>query len=130
MLPPAEAETVIKELLVPLPSFSRGSKQGVTLMDVLLDAAKASWKAETPQASERSSLPRTRIYLDLASDILSRGLGQATSYLRFHLTSFVSKATLQSLSDDAQCLVITHVADALKLVLEMGCIHIMGPHSC
>lgn len=87
-------------------------------MDALLEAAKTSWKAEGPNAGERTSLPRTGVYLGLASDLLQRGMGPATTYLRFYLTSFVSKTTLQSLSDDAQCLIIRHIADALKLLLE------------
>ena len=119
ILPPPEVETMVKELLMSLPSFSPGSKQGAILMEVILETAKTSCKAEVSTPGEQSSLPRTRIYLDLASDLLQKGLGQATTFLRFYLTNLVSKAALQSLVDSVQDLVIRHVADALKLLLEI-----------
>lgn len=87
-------------------------------MDVIQREAKASWKVETPQAGEQTSLPRTRSYLDLANDILHKGLGQATTYLRFYLTVFTSKAILQSLTDDVQALVIKYISGGLELLLE------------
>lgn len=117
-LPPADIETVVKELLLPLPSFTPGSRRGIELMDVIQNEAKVSWKAETPKAGERASLPRTRFYLDLANDILQRRLGPAAHYLRFYLTMFISKAVLQSLTDEIQVLVIKHTADALELLLD------------
>ena len=64
-------------------------------------------------------MPRTRFFLEMAHEIVvERRLAPLGNFLRFLLTTFVSKVALQSLTEDIQALVIKHVADILNALPE------------
>ena len=72
-----------------------------------------------PQGSGRSSIPRTRSFLDLAHEIVvDRRIAPPQNLLRFYLPTFVSKVILQGLTDDVQAFVVKRLAESFNLMKE------------
>lgn len=98
-----------------LPSFKPSSPRGRELLDLLLERARASLKAELPSGGERSSMQQTRHYLSLASHIvIEKRVTQPAPLLRFYFTSLSSKITLLRLDEDAQIFVLSQIADLIN----------------
>ncbi|OSX65813.1 hypothetical protein POSPLADRAFT_1043402 [Postia placenta MAD-698-R-SB12] len=114
-LPPSEIDVIVKEILMSLPSFKPSSPRGRELLDLLLERARASLKAELPSGGERSSMQQTRHYLSLASHIvIEKRVTQPAPLLRFYFTSLSSKITLLRLDEDAQIFVLSQIADLIN----------------
>ncbi|EKM48038.1 uncharacterized protein PHACADRAFT_214979 [Phanerochaete carnosa HHB-10118-sp] len=119
-LPPADVEIVIKEVLLPLPSFSPpNALRGGELLNALMGEARSAWKSESPQGSDRSSIPRTRFFLELAHEIIvDKRIAPPHNLLQFCVATLVSKVVLQSLTDDVQAFVVRCIAESFDLMQE------------
>ncbi|GJE89989.1 hypothetical protein PsYK624_061080 [Phanerochaete sordida] len=121
-LPPPDVEIVVKEILLPLPSFSpSNAPRGSELLNVLLDEAKAAWKSEQPRDDDRHSIPRTRFFLTMAHEIVvERRIAAPLNLTRFYIATFGPRTVLQNLTEDAQAFVIRHVAESFSLMQDTG----------
>lgn len=119
-MPTPDIETIVKEILLALPSYGEHSERGEQLLELILKEERASYKVEAPQASQekqRSSLPRTRFYLQLAYHIaVEKQAAYPARLLRHYCTNLVSKVVLAMFNEDFQAFVITNFAGALAAV--------------
>ncbi|CCM03887.1 uncharacterized protein FIBRA_06038 [Fibroporia radiculosa] len=114
-LTPVDAEILVKDILVSIPSFKPASARGKELLEAILDRAKVALKADLLPGSERVSLQQTRYYLELSSYVaVEKHIAQPSQLLRFYFTSMTSKMILMRLNEEAQLFVISHVADVLS----------------
>lgn len=81
--------------------------------------ARSAWKSESPKDNDRSSIPRTRFFLELAHEIaVDKRIAPPHNLLRFYVATLVSKVVLQSLTDDVQAFVVRRVAESFDLMQE------------
>lgn len=101
----------MKNLLLSLPAFKPYSSRGEELLEVILNEAKITIKADLSSGNERSPLTASRYFLNLASFIVvDKMLASPAHFLRFYCTNLATKMTLQKLSEDAQIFVIFAIA--------------------
>ncbi|PCH35985.1 hypothetical protein WOLCODRAFT_108007 [Wolfiporia cocos MD-104 SS10] len=118
-LSPPDIDVIVKGVLLSLSSFRPSSSRGKQLLDVIFDRAKASLKIDMPPGGGRSSLENTRYFLEMASFIaVQKRVAHPSHLLQFYFTSLTSKMTLVRLNEDAQVLVLTHIADTLAAFQE------------
>ncbi len=102
--------------MLALPSFSKLSLRGEQLLETLLDEAKISSKIDFPHDDSRSSLPRTRCYLDLATMVaVDKQVAHPSHLLRFFCVNLLSKITLARLTEDLQVYVLSNTAELLSV---------------
>lgn len=111
-------EIIVKEVLLPLPSFSPpNAPRGSELLNAIVAEARLAWKSESSQDNDRSSIPRTRFFLDLAHEIVvERRISPPQNLLRFYLTTLVPKAVMQILTADVQAFVIKRIAESFDVM--------------
>ncbi|TCD61380.1 hypothetical protein EIP91_008534 [Steccherinum ochraceum] len=113
-LPHADVELTVKDLLLSLKSFSEHSNRGEQLLEIVLETAKSSLKAELASGITRTSISNTTYFLELASHLaVENHVAQPKQLARFYCSSAISKMTLVRLSDDAKAFVLSQVSHAL-----------------
>ncbi|KAJ7782509.1 hypothetical protein DFH07DRAFT_790899 [Mycena maculata] len=107
-LTPTDTDTIVKQLLLSLPSFRPGSARGKALLLTLLE------KAQTCLKADGSTLATTRFYMDLMAYVaIEKSLGSPIDLLRFYLPTLVSKVTIQKYSEDDRNFIICSMAETL-----------------
>ncbi|KAI0319003.1 apoptosis inhibitory protein 5-domain-containing protein [Amylostereum chailletii] len=113
-LGPSDAEKIIKDILLYLPSFQgRFTSRGNELLLVLLDRAKSSLEEDLSTGNDCTTLQRTRSFLDLALFLsVERSVSDPSHVLRFYGDSSLAKRdTQERLSKDARVFLMMFIAD-------------------
>ena len=110
-----DIDTIVKDVLLTLPSFKQNSPRGKQLLDAVLEKAKDSLKADLNPDNAQPPLASSRYYLELASFIsVQKRVAHPSHLLRFYFSyQLASRPTLVRLSPDAQAFVLSSVADIL-----------------
>ncbi|KAH8107682.1 hypothetical protein BXZ70DRAFT_884990 [Cristinia sonorae] len=113
-LPHTDVDLAVKELLLSLSSFSQYSSRGAELLEVVLEAAKSSLKAEVASGVSNPPVPNTSYFLGLASFIsVEKRVAKPDILLRFYCTSVVSRVILMRLPEVAKASILSGIADSL-----------------
>ncbi|KII92709.1 hypothetical protein PLICRDRAFT_481801 [Plicaturopsis crispa FD-325 SS-3] len=109
----SEVESIVKRLLVALPSYTPSSPRSLELLQHLLDLAKSFFRDES-RVDGVKSLVNTRFHLGLAGYVsIEKKLVSPVVLLRFYVASFASKMTFDRLSEDDQLWITQHFAETL-----------------
>lgn len=104
----AEADIIVKQILLSLPSYRPGSSRSNTLFKTLADKTQSCLK------DDPKSLASARFYMDLMAYLaIEKAVVSPTELLLFYVPSLVAKPVLLRLSPDDQLFVIWNVAEAL-----------------
>jgi hypothetical protein len=110
---PAETDTIVKDILLKLPSFEQSTSKRDELLRALLAKAKVCFGRERGQ-NKPITIKDTRFYLDLAAFVVTRPpTTSATTLLQFYCDYLLNNATLQKLYEDDQLSVVYGAADTL-----------------
>lgn len=112
---PPDIDTIVRDVLLTLPSFKPNSPRGKQLLDAVLEKAKGSLKIDLSPGIAQLPLTHSRYHLELASFIaVQKRVAHPSHLLRFYFShQLASKPTLVRLSQDAQAFVLSSVADIL-----------------
>ena len=117
----ADIDIIVRDILLSLPSFSKSSSRGEELLETLLEEAKTLLRIDLPHDDSRSSLRRTRGYLDLAYLVaVDKQVAHPSQLLRFYCANLVSKITLARLNEDLQVYVLTSITEILSACEDRG----------
>ncbi|KAI1794253.1 hypothetical protein LXA43DRAFT_167813 [Ganoderma leucocontextum] len=120
-LAPSDVNFIIKDIIVPLPSFIPYSSRGKELLDILLTKVRATLKSDLPAHAGQGALIASRCYLDLASFVtVERRLAHPSHLLRFYYTTLAERLDLTRLSEEERANVICDVARTLSACEELG----------
>lgn len=109
-----DIDVIVKEILLSLPSFKSDSSRVQELLDILLQLARSSSKADRESHPTNSPLTTTSYYLDLLSYIVvDRHLTDPRQLMQFYSANFISRVILSRLSQEAQVTVLSHIARIL-----------------
>ncbi|KAG7098253.1 hypothetical protein E1B28_000215 [Marasmius oreades] len=110
----ADTQTIVKDILLQLPSFKTRSPETVRLCETIMIKAKDSRSLDMGGTSNIiSPLNRTRSYLELLNTLfLQMQLGNLEALLRFY-QPLASKPVLQRLPPQDQLVVISNLAETL-----------------
>ncbi|KAF9258846.1 hypothetical protein L218DRAFT_876210 [Marasmius fiardii PR-910] len=109
----ADAQIIVKDILLQLSSFKIRSPQTTQLCEVILAKAKDSRSFDMGTANSLSPLDRTRPYLELLNTLfLEMQLGNLDDLLRFY-QPLIAKPVLQRFPQQDQLLVILNLAETL-----------------
>ncbi|KAH9940361.1 uncharacterized protein BXZ73DRAFT_42645 [Epithele typhae] len=111
-----EVETIVKDVLVALPSFKPPSARGTELLDVILSQTRAAVKSDLAENTDRASFSEARAYLALALfACIDKRIAPSTHLLNFYFNTIALKQVLERISEEAQSDVIVGISRTLAV---------------
>ncbi|KAF8893579.1 hypothetical protein BD779DRAFT_1507003 [Infundibulicybe gibba] len=113
----SDVNTIIKDILLPLPTYQAHSKRGSLLISTLLRNASDSLRndLQPSRLDNPTSLDATQPYLELAIFLATNQIVPAIDLLQFYCANFTGKMTLQRVNSDGQILLICQLTEVLAI---------------
>lgn len=108
---PADVRTIVKDIILCLPSYQYRSPPGQTVLEAVLDEARQAVLQELRDDEGQNSLEKTRLYLDLAG-VVAGTASRVLPLLEFYFIFVVQ--SIKSLTPETQRFVIDEISTLLN----------------
>ncbi|EIN11204.1 hypothetical protein PUNSTDRAFT_118713 [Punctularia strigosozonata HHB-11173 SS5] len=116
-----EADIIVKDILLVLPSYRTNPARGVELLQTLCDRARAALKEDLQESRQGAKrLDATSAWLALATHVVTeKKIGTPIPLLGFYLTSILRGDVLLSLAPEEQVAILSGFASLLSACSEI-----------